>query len=479
MSMNGWWSPSSQIHGASVALHKARAVFAEMAETKGWIKPHYEAFIAGAAQHKSMKEMDRLQKFVSSSSFDVLCSIMILCNSFILGYQVQYQAKHMCEPPSWLRTLQTASTMWFVFEVLLRMVAYRMNYFMSKDWQWNMFDLIAVASAFLERLLQYSAVGSPNFAAVRVIRIMRLVRVVKCVRAMKFFSELRMMVFSSLKSVKPFFWALCLLSIVLFVFAIIVTQAVTAYRMNNPEMDHTALVEYFGTLYRSVITLFQSVSGGVSWRDVSEALVELHWTFAIWMSIYVAFTVFAILNIVTGIFVNGAMQSAHEDQDVSIAEAMNNEGAFAQEALRVFQEADANKTGYITLQDLEEHMKDSRVRAYLHHLGLDFTEARGLFQLLDIGDTGRVYAKEFVLGCQQLRGSARNLDVATLLYQNKRMMSLWSFFMSFVEDQFAELNSRVMTRHFSDAGNITSEDDILLEDIELHDAEAASGKITL
>merc|ERR1711862_993694 len=54
--------------------------------------------------------------------------------------------------------------------------------------------------------------------------------------------------------------------------------------------------------------------------------------------------------------------------------------------------------------------------------GLQITEAHGLFRLLDIDNSGQVSIAEFVLGCLRLRGSARNVDVATLLYENKRMM---------------------------------------------------------
>jgi len=121
---------------------------------------------------------------------------------------------------------------------------------------------------------------------------------------------------------------------------------------------------------------------------------------------------------------------------------MVHEDSLAQGFLEVFQRCDDDKSGYIDAEEFDLHLSDHRVRAFLHHLGLDIPEAHGLFRLLDIGGTGRVYAKEFVLGCQQLKGPAKNVDVATLLFQNKRMMTLWAVFMSFVEDQFSLLVGR-------------------------------------
>merc|ERR1712032_540058 len=190
---------------------------------------------------------------------------------------------------------------------------------------------------------------------------------------------------------------------------------------------------------------FQAVSGGVSWRDVAAPLLEIHWSYAIWVSAFVSFVIFAVLNIVTGVFVGSAMQSAQEDQDVVIADQMNQEDSYANEVLRIFEEADKNNSGFLELHELEAHFKDHRVRAYLRHIGLDIDEAVGLFQLLDIGNTGRVDSKAFLLGCMRLKGPAKNVDVATLLRENKRMMVMWSKFMQFVEEQFAQLSFLVET----------------------------------
>lgn len=43
----------------------------------------------------------------------------------------------------------------------------------------------------------------------------------------------------------------------------------------------------------------------------------------------------------------------------------------------------------------------------------------------------------------RLKGPAKNVDVATLLYEQKRMMELWSHFMVCVEDHFILLENTV------------------------------------
>mmetsp|Transcript_118861 Transcript_118861/g.222189 ORF Transcript_118861/g.222189 Transcript_118861/m.222189 type:complete len:91 (-) Transcript_118861:130-402(-) len=60
----------------------------------------------------------------------------------------------------------------------------------------------------------------------------------------------------------------------------------------------------------------------------------------------------------------------------------------------------------------------------------------GLFKLLDIDGSGAVGIEEFVIGCMRLKGSAKSIDLATLMYENKRMVEQASGFHDFCSQQF-------------------------------------------
>lgn len=229
---------------------------------------------------------------------------------------------------------------------------------------------------------------------------------------------------------------MCLILLLMYMFSVHLVQTVTEHRLEHPTEDLTIMVDMFGSLHMSMMTLFQCISGGLSWREAWVELYRISWSYSITLGLFVSFVVFAVLNIVTGIFVGSAMQSAQEDQDVIIADEMNETNSYAQSMLKIFIEADVDNSGYLDLEEFEKHLEDHRVRAYLHYLGLDPDEAKGLFKLLDLGNDGKVGRKEFVLGCMRLKGPAKNVDMATLLYENKRMMELWSSFMTYVEEQF-------------------------------------------
>ena len=76
------------------------------------------------------------------------------------------------------------------------------------------------------------------------------------------------------------------------------TQAVSDYKADsNTTLVHQDAAQlYFGSLVDSMLTLFMSLAGGVSWE---QALAPLREISAIWVICYVgyiAFTYFAVLN---------------------------------------------------------------------------------------------------------------------------------------------------------------------------------------
>merc|ERR1719323_2991548 len=76
---------------------------------------------------------------------------------------------------------------------------------------------------------------------------------------------------------------------------------------------------------------------------------------------------------------------------------------------------------------------------YLKIIGLGVYEARGLFQLLDIDDKDFVEIEEFVCGMMRLKGTG--VDIATLMYENKRILTRLTAFMRFVEDHMSRTHN--------------------------------------
>merc|ERR1712087_1043204 len=90
-----------------------------------------------------------------------------------------------------------------------------------------------------------------------------------------------------------------------------------------------------------------------------------------------------------------------------------------------------------------DHLTTDEADAYLKTLDVSAIDAQGVFKLLDVTGMGEVNIDEFVLSLMRFQGSARSVDVATLLYEGKRSEARWNAYMDYIEEQFDALKARL------------------------------------
>merc|ERR1712137_481132 len=90
-----------------------------------------------------------------------------------------------------------------------------------------------------------------------------------------------------------------------------------------------------------------------------------------------------------------------------------------------------------------DHLTTDETDAYLKTLDVTVSDAQGVFKLLDVNGVGEVSIDEFVLSLMRFQGSARAVDLATLLYEGKRNEARWSAYMDYIEEQFYALKRRL------------------------------------
>merc|ERR1719399_497336 len=72
---------------------------------------------------------------------------------------------------------------------------------------------------------------------------------------------------------------------------------------------------YFGNLPRGMYSLFQAISGGRNWGEISEPFKHISWILVIFFAVYVGTVIFAVLNIVTSIFIENARKNNQRDKN--------------------------------------------------------------------------------------------------------------------------------------------------------------------
>merc|ERR1711972_181540 len=199
-----------------------------------------------------------------------------------------------------------------------------------------------------------------------------------------------------------------------FIFGVCFTTATiltmeTAAMYSSPK--YMLLVSNFGTLDKSVLSLYMAMSGGNDWGVYYDALMPLDFHYRVLFLFFMTFSLFAVVNIVMGVFVDSAVQSNHRDREFAVREELEHKKSYLESMKFIFEEMDADGTGHISLREFESKLGDERVIAYFNALKLDVSDARTLFSLLDHDQSDAVSIHEFLSGCYKLQGESRSLDV--------------------------------------------------------------------
>jgi len=127
------------------------------------------------------------------------------------------------------------------------------------------------------------------------------------------------------------------------------------------------------------------------------------------------------MNVVTAIFCQSAIDGAANQREVQMQKFEEQREMYSQQLRDVFEEIDADKDGDLTIDEFELGLSNEKVQKGFESMELSIQEARLLFNLLRNGEENAIDIEVFVEGCLQLRGSARNFDVALLRYECRHL----------------------------------------------------------
>lgn len=258
-----------------------------------------------------------------------------------------------------------------------------------------------------------------------------------------------MMIYSILGSAKNMMWVMVVLGMTFYLFGISFTTGITDFmdtpqKWQNPE--YTDLINSFGTIDKSVLSLFMSMSGGNDWGMYYDALSVLPLPYSLGFLVFIAFAIFCVVNIVTGVFVESALQSNLKDKDLVVQEELAKKKAYLQSMQDIFEEMDRDGRGTIALDEFESKLQDQRVVAYFSGLKLDVSDAKVLFHLLDYDRSDEIGIDEFLDGCYKLQGEASTLDLKIMQYELKFLQETFTSF-----DK--KLNGVLQLLHFQASAN--------------------------
>ena len=172
------------------------------------------------------------------------------------------------------------------------------------------------------------------------------------------------------------------------------------------------------------------------------------------------------LNIVTSIFANDALEQSQLDRDLMAKLEMERRERDMERLTKIFAKMDSAHIGKITLEQFIVHLDIPEVRALFFVMGLDISDAISFFESLDVDGSKDVALEEFMMCCMKLRGGAKTLDMATVPGENKRISNKLARHSTPLETQLTSLELQMTTteririqkvRQFIDVSNAVDE----------------------
>eukprot|EP00927_Polykrikos_kofoidii_P044017 TRINITY_DN3810_c0_g2_i1.p1 TRINITY_DN3810_c0_g2~~TRINITY_DN3810_c0_g2_i1.p1 ORF type:complete len:603 (+),score=124.96 TRINITY_DN3810_c0_g2_i1:119-1927(+) len=388
----------------------------------------------GAVSHtKTCSLQESCKLFVTSRPMEMSVATLVLLNSASIGFQTEYQSNNMDGTvPAIFLLIDTAFCILFSIELVLRIFAFGFSFFSNADWAWNVFDSFIVSMLLVDLLstLVWSQDGDNSksrignqLSILRILRILRVFRAIRIVRVLRFVEELRTITVCMMCSMRSLGWTLLLLFVVIYIVGICVTQIVLEHRTEvGPDEISKEIMEGFGSLSRTCLTLYEVITEGNEWHGPMVALSgDISWCFVVFWILYIAFSMFAMLNVVTGVFVEKAMEFAQRDKAEYM---MNHICDIFRETIRRNRKDGEEESANITWSQFEQSLETEEMQEYFKAIDVDTSEARGLFDLLDVERRGTIDAVEFISGCVRLTGNAKALDLALVLSESRALRLL-------------------------------------------------------
>eukprot|EP00929_Paragymnodinium_shiwhaense_P061601 TRINITY_DN30778_c0_g1_i2.p1 TRINITY_DN30778_c0_g1~~TRINITY_DN30778_c0_g1_i2.p1 ORF type:complete len:1138 (+),score=259.71 TRINITY_DN30778_c0_g1_i2:168-3581(+) len=275
---------------------------------------------------------------INSTSFDMLIGGFIVLNTVVMAVQLEYNGAvfhtevmracldckarvPMMENAFYL--FEHCFTLVFTLELGLRLVADGYQYLCAFS---NMLDglivVVSCADAWYFGPNGNAAMG--NVAILRLMRLIRLAKVLRVVRVMKAFTSLRVLVGAVANSVGALGWSMTLLFVLELIGAIFMAQVLRPY-LEDPGIEpdlREFIFSRFGTWTNAIFTMFEvtmSPGGFVQYRRLYD---EVHSLFGFFFVIYVCIVTFAVVRVITAMFLRTTLAAAAADeQQLALAKA--------------------------------------------------------------------------------------------------------------------------------------------------------------
>ena len=269
-------------------------------------------------------------RLVNAPGFEVGIIAVIIINAILLGMETSPALNDRYG--DWMHIGNWVALGIFILEALLKMIALapRMDRYFRDGW--NIFDFSVIVFALIPATGDFAMIA-------RLARLLRALRLISTIR------ELRLIVSALVRSIPSVFHVIMLMSIIVYIYAIIGYQLFHEHDPTN-----------WGNLGICVLTLFNIITLE-GWTEIMATAMELHdWAWAYFVT-YVVIATFVVINLFIAIIINN-LDEAKAERLSELQEPASREEILRE--LRSTQEALQRLEARLDMQEADTEASRSR-----------------------------------------------------------------------------------------------------------------------
>jgi len=352
---------------------------------------------------------------LSWKGFDPLIGAIIAVNAVTIGVATSYEVKEEAIP-NWVHVLELVFLAIYTIECGLRLYAHGPKRALRSNWV--RFDVFLAVIGYMSLLVEYAMKSlsgieafQPVLEQLMLVRLMRLCRLARTVRLMIQFKVLWQLVQGMMGSAPTIVWTFVLITLLIYMFALLGMHVIS--HVDGASEEHEAAVLMFtdGVGF-AMLTLAQFLMldsiGGI-YRPL---VVQRPWLI-FYFALFILLVSVAVLNLVTAVMVDSAMQQSTEDREVQRAWEDARKKALLPKIKAMFLELDSDGSGELDIQELLD--APEAVKMQLQEIA-NMEDCEELFHMLDYDGGGSVEVDEFVDGIMKAQGD-KPMELLRLMRQ--------------------------------------------------------------
>eukprot|EP00927_Polykrikos_kofoidii_P069801 TRINITY_DN6543_c0_g1_i1.p1 TRINITY_DN6543_c0_g1~~TRINITY_DN6543_c0_g1_i1.p1 ORF type:complete len:581 (-),score=73.69 TRINITY_DN6543_c0_g1_i1:70-1812(-) len=415
--------------------------FAPAGNVRNVLRPRINHLEVTAQDSGSCLLQKKAKDVVDCESCSVILSITIVINAVVIGLDTNRSAILWTseEDP----VLEVANSICFsitLIDLVLRMLASGRDFFaLDEHGKWNIFDCVMVGGQGFVELGKHFAASVKSLKWIGVVRLLRVFRIFQLLRASGRFGivkEIRILLVSVSRTARSLCSAFLILMMMEFCLGVFFTQSVTNVKLTFDDelpADMKRLDELFGSMPQSMLTLYQSISSGINWCELEGPLRSgISPLMTLVIIGYVSFSLMALMNVITSIFIGSAIRSAEEDQRRALVLAMQS----------LLQQCDEDGSGTIDWVEFLLAVDSEESEQFFKEIDMEPDDALRLFKLLDVDNTGALESHELIQGCLKMQGPVKAINFAAFLHDFWQWTVKWDARLNMLLDRHSDSSWR-------------------------------------